>query len=205
MNVKAAPKLAEPQQKRAIATRAGLLETVEHIVATETIEAVTTTRVAQESGVAVGTIYRYFRDREAMLLAAYDETVARLVRICQAALEELPDDIKLEEAGRQLLDIYLDAAEAIPAHAGLLKAMRQVRPIEAGLSHDGDQIVTELVAPFFFRFAPTVKAAPLRLLIMSAVLGTLVDLYLVTPGKQDRALLRDEIEAHLLLMLARAV
>ena len=53
-------------------------------------EAVTTTRVAQQSGVAVGTIYRYFTDRNELLLAAYDATVTRIVAACASSIGRHP-------------------------------------------------------------------------------------------------------------------
>ena len=127
----------------AIETRASLLAAVETIVAEEGIQAVTTTRVASDTDVAVGTIYRYFADRDAMLLAAYDATVARLIDTCHAALENLQDGTPVEDAARHLLGVYLEAAEATPAHAGLLATMRLLRPIEVDRSSTGDRVITE--------------------------------------------------------------
>lgn len=201
----ATQKTAEPRQRRAIETREGVLAAVERIVAGEGADAVTTTRVAAESGVAVGTIYRYFEDREAMLLAAYDATVQRVIGICHRALEELPADAHVEAAARNLLGIYLAAAEAIPSHAGLLAAMRRLRPVEAGQSANEDRVVNELVAPFLARFAPASAHDPVRMHLMSTVIGTLVDLYLVTEHADDRAMLREELEAYVVFMVERAL
>lgn len=195
---------AEPRQKRALATRANVLAAVEAIVAAEGAEAVTTTRIAEETGVAVGTIYRYFADRDAMLLETYDATVARIITICHRALETLPSDVDMNEAARGLLSVYLDAAEAIPAHPGLLAAMRRLRPVESATTGAEDRVVTEIIAPFLSRFAPLAAIEPVRLRLMSTVIGTLVDLYLVTPDATDREHVRSEIEAHVLFMLDRA-
>lgn len=203
MNANAAPKTAEPQQQRAVATKAGLLQTVETIVAAEGTDAVTTTRVAFECGVAVGTIYRYFTDRDAMLLAAYDENVARLVARCRTALQSLPEDACVEQAASHILDVYLAGAQAMPAHAGLLNAMRQLRPIAADRPYDGDRILSELFVPFFSRFEGTANVSPLRFKMMNALLGALVDFYLISPEPDERAVVRREIEAHLMLMISR--
>jgi AcrR family transcriptional regulator len=200
-----APKGARPRQQRAIETRASLLAAVETIVAEEGTQAVTTTRVASDTGVAVGTIYRYFADRDAMLLAAYDTTVARLIDTCHAALENLPDETPVEAAAQHLLGVYLEAAEATPAHAGLLATMRLLRPIEVDRSSTGDRVITDLVAPFFERFTREAKVNPLQLQLLGAALGTMVDLYLVAPTQADRALVRVETEAFLLFMVERIV
>ncbi len=194
---------ATPRQKRGLARRAELLEAVERIVMTEGPDAVTTTRVAAETGVAVGTIYRYFADREALLLAAYDATVGRIVEKCHAAIEGLPDDLEPAEAARLLLGHYLDAAEAVPAHAGLLRAMRAIRPVAADQDANEDRVIADIFAPFLAGFAPDAALPPAALHLLSVTIGTQVDLYLVTEGAAERAWLRGEIEAHLGFMVER--
>lgn len=194
-----------PIQDRALRTRAALLAATERLVAEEGIDAVTTTAVAAAAGVSIGTLYRYFADREGLLLAAYDATVQRIVARCASELAALPDGTPAPEAARLLLGVYLEAAEAIPSHAGLLKAMRSILPIEAAEGGDRNHIVHDIVAPFLARFAPGQAADPLRLHLLNVLLGTLVDLYLVTPDKIVRARLRGDLEAHMLLALERAL
>lgn len=192
-----------PVQGRALRTRAALLSAVEALVAAEGAAAVTTTRVADMAGVSVGTLYRYFADRDDLLLAAYDGTVERIVAVCAAALDSLPADIGVEDAARRLLAVYLEAAEAIPSHAGLLKAMRAVRPVEADHRDERSGVIDEILAPFLARFAaPATAVDPVRLTLLNVLMGTLVDLYLVTRA-EHRAALRDELEAHMLLAVAR--
>ena len=50
---------------------------------------------------------------------------------------------------------------------------------------------------------PQAAHAPERLHFLNVLMGTLVDLYLVTEGAEARARLRTEIEAHMLLALER--
>ena len=196
---------ASPVQRRAYRTRASLLEAVETIVAEQGAAAVTTTSIAAHVGVSVGTLYRYYTDREELLLAAYDATVERIVAICGEALSALPEDLSVGEAARALLGVYLDAAEAIPAHAGLLKAMRAIRTIEADQTGASEMsIVESIFAPFFGKYAPQAAAKPERLHFMAVLIGNLVDLYLLAPGTgEERTAMRREVEAHLLLALER--
>jgi AcrR family transcriptional regulator len=198
-----ATRYAPPRQKRALETRAALLAAVESLVAAEGYDAVTTTRVAAETGVAVGTIYRYFADRDALLLAAYDDTVGRIVARCRDVLEVLPADAPPAEAARVLLDRYLEAADTIPAHTGLLQAMRTIRPVAADQEANQDRVTREIFAPFLTRFAPGADASPAALHLMSVMTGTLVDLYLITRGEAERDWLRGEIEAHVAFMVGR--
>lgn len=198
------PKVIAPRQKRAVETRQRLLNAVEALVLAEGPAAVTTTRIAAETGVAVGTIYRYFADREALLLAAYDATVMRIVAECAAALDALPVELPPRKAAGALLAAYLAAAEAIPAHSGLLSAMRALRPIEAD-QHGGNQasILHDLFLPFFRRYLPdAAPIEPAKLSFISVTVGTMVDLYLVADAA-TRPALRAEIEAHIGLMVER--
>lgn len=193
-----------PVQPRALRTRAALLAAVEALVAAEGAGAVTTTRVAEAAGVSVGTLYRYFTDRDDLVLAAYDGTVERIVTACAEELANLPADVAVDDAARRLLGIYLAAAEAIPSHSGLLKAMRAVRPVEADQGNAYSGVVDEILAPFLARFGkPGAAPDPLRLNLLNVLMSTLVDLYLVTRSAEERAVLRDEIEAHMLLAVAR--
>lgn len=192
-----------PRQRRALATREAILAAVERIVEKEGGDAVTTTRVAAEIGVAVGTIYRYFESREAMLLEAYDATVTRIAHACGEVLAGMDPATEPREAARLLLGIYLETAESLPAHAGLLRAMRAIRPVEADQSGNNEvTIVGDIVAPFLEKFTGAVPDDPARLHFLSVLLGTLVDLYLVS-APDDRPRLRGEIEAHMLLALER--
>ncbi len=203
-STEAEPVRPVPVQDRALRTRAALLETVEALVASEGAGAVTTTRVADVAGVSVGTLYRYFADRDDLVLAAYDGTVERVVAACAKELETLPEDIAIEDAARRLLGIYLEAAEAIPSHAGLLKAMRAIRPVEHDHRNESSGVIEEILAPFLARFAkPGAAPDPMRLNLLNVLMGTLVDLYLVTRTPDERAALREEIEAHMLLAVAR--
>lgn len=195
-----------PVQARAVETRAALLARVEEIVATEGAEAVTTTSLANRTGVSVGSLYRYFADREALLLAAYDATVDRIASACAKQLASLSRDTPVEDAARRLLEVYLMTAEAIPAHTGLLKAMRSIRTLDDEQDASNVTIIRNLIGPFLKKFSPAAHPDPARLHFMNVLIANLVDLYLVTPGTPSaRATMRKEIEAHMLLALARTM
>jgi len=201
------PVKAVPVQNRALRTRTALLDTVEVIVSDEGGTAVTTTRVAEMADVSVGTLYRYFSDRDALLLAAYDATVARIVATCAEALAGFSETIPIEDAARKLLDIYIDAAEEIPSHAGLLEAMREIRTIDADQSASNNiTVIGDLLAPCMEKYAPGTPTGSSRFHFMYVLIGNLIDLYLLTPGTPEtRAAMRREIKAHMLLALERTV
>lgn len=81
----AAPLRRTPQQARSKARLARVLEAAERVLVAQGAEALTTTRVAAEAGVSVGSLYQYLPDREAIIDALAAGYVARL----EAAMDEL--------------------------------------------------------------------------------------------------------------------
>jgi AcrR family transcriptional regulator len=176
------------------------------VAAAEGEAAVTTSRVAAECGVAVGTTYRYFSDRDALLLAAYDATVDRIVAACSRTIAALDPATNAPEAARLVLAAYLEAAEAIPAHAPLLRAMRRIRSVEQDDGDNRGRIAGDLLSPFLERFSGVPgEPDPVALSVTTTLLSALVDLYLIAEGADARARLRAELEAHMLLALERLV
>lgn len=81
-----------PQQARSRARLARVLATAERVLIREGVEALTTTRVAAEAGVSVGSLYQYLPDRDAIIEALAAGYFARLERamddLVEAAAEE---------------------------------------------------------------------------------------------------------------------
>ena len=85
-----------PQQARSKARLARVLEAAERVLIGEGVEALTTTRVASEAKVSVGSLYQYLPDRDAIIdaLAAgyFAELEAAMDGLVQAATAERWDD-----------------------------------------------------------------------------------------------------------------
>lgn len=88
-----------PQQARSRARLARLLTAADRLLATEGAEALTTTRVAAEADVSVGSLYQYLPDRGAILtalammyLAKFEDQMAVLVeQVAAEPVDDLPD------------------------------------------------------------------------------------------------------------------
>ena len=198
------PRTKEPSQKRAMHTHAELLRTAEVLVANEGCDAVTTTRIAAETGLSVGTIYRYFANREALLLATYDATVERIVEACAAHIGTLDGDLVADEVIVATIDAYLAAAQAIPAHSPLLREMQRLRPIADDHAQNHDRIAAEIFLPLLGRFGLAgVSADPGRLAAIQSIISILVDLYLAMENDEARETIRAELKAHALFAFSR--
>jgi len=74
-----------PQQSRSRARLARVLETAERVLVDEGIEALTTTRIAAQAKVSVGSLYQYLPDRGAIIEALAAGYFAKL----EAAMDDL--------------------------------------------------------------------------------------------------------------------
>jgi AcrR family transcriptional regulator len=93
-----------PQQDRARRRVAHVLDTADHLLATEGPDALTTTRVAEAAGISVGSLYQWFPDREAIaeaLALRYAEDFSHVV-------DELDADVGA------IVDAFADAFRAAP-------------------------------------------------------------------------------------------
>ena len=68
----------KPRQERSQQTQESLLEALESLLQERVFEKITIQDIAAEAGVAVGTVYRRFRNKEALLPVLYRRLDARL-------------------------------------------------------------------------------------------------------------------------------
>ncbi|UXY31229.1 TetR/AcrR family transcriptional regulator [Streptomyces sp. HUAS TT20] len=85
-----------PRQARSKARLAQVLEAAERVLVSEGVESLTTTRVAAEAKVSVGSLYQYLPDRDAIIDALAGRYFARLEAVMEdfarAAADERWDD-----------------------------------------------------------------------------------------------------------------
>jgi AcrR family transcriptional regulator len=87
------PARRTPRQKRARASVEAILEAAARILEAEGMEALNTNRIAERAGVSVGTLYQYFPNKGAILLAMGQRETARLeAEVTRRLGEGLPGD-----------------------------------------------------------------------------------------------------------------
>ncbi|SIQ44329.1 TetR/AcrR family transcriptional regulator [Micromonospora avicenniae] len=86
---------------------------------------ITLESVARDAGVGIGTLYRHFPTREALVEAAYRSELAKLCDAAPELLEQLPADAAL----RAWMDRFIDY---LAAKRGMADALRLV--IESGVN-----------------------------------------------------------------------
>jgi AcrR family transcriptional regulator len=99
---------------------------------------VTHDAIAKDAGVGIGTLYRHFPTREALVEAAYRNELARLCDIVAELLETMPPD----EATRAWMDRFVDYMTTKRGMADALRAL-----IASGgnpYAHSRDRLTTAI-------------------------------------------------------------
>jgi AcrR family transcriptional regulator len=112
----------QPQQARGERRIAELLDAADRVFAAVGYEAATTNAIAREAGASVGSLYQFFPDKEALLLA--------LAGRYRSALYEIHERVFTEETARLPLDQLYD--RVVETLAAFYRAHPGFRPLLNG-------------------------------------------------------------------------
>jgi AcrR family transcriptional regulator len=123
---KAAPQRRRPTQRRAKETRERILDTAAQLFGKCGIAETSTNRIAAEAGLSIGTVYRYFPDRTAIV----DELLERLLEIAERRFTHWVSDLSqrpstqlhpsVPKVSTEMLDLL---AQELVANAHLVRAL----------------------------------------------------------------------------------
>jgi AcrR family transcriptional regulator len=82
-----------PHQARAKVTREAIVEAAAHIITKGGLAAYNTNAVAERAGVSIGSLYQYFPNKDALMVALIDRQQAQQLARVEYALRTLPDDL----------------------------------------------------------------------------------------------------------------
>ncbi len=163
-----------PRQARAQVTRDAIIEAAAHILSKDGLEGYNTNAVAERAGVSIGSLYQYFPNKDALMVALIDRQQAQqLARVEAAALAPpmpLADLVRLivrAAMGHHTEDSLL--ATAIDHE----EARLPVAAIITDYQHRGGEAVRAL----FARHADEIKAVNLDRAVQTlpALLRAVVD------------------------------
>lgn len=108
----------QPRQARAQATVDAIVEATGQVLVSTGYGGLTTNHVAERAGVSIGTLYQYFRNKDALIGALIDRELERHFQIVSPWLASLPS-APLEETVRRYvratLDRHVDHGELVKA------------------------------------------------------------------------------------------
>jgi AcrR family transcriptional regulator len=142
---KPAPKRREPAQTRAVLTRELIFEAALKLLEAEGLDGFTTNRLAQVSGYSVGTIYQYFDDKRAVLVALGEREAERALAALRGGLATQARSLAAAGAEDRIRGAL---RVALGAFGGRLKARRLLvqAALRAGHTDILDRPVNTIVA-----------------------------------------------------------
>jgi AcrR family transcriptional regulator len=156
-----------PQQPRATARRDAILAAAGRLLGRAGYESVTTTAIASEARTSVGTVYEYFRDRDALVRALLDRYRDRLRDALEKALAGA-DTAPWRSLANRTVDAFTDFYRREPGYRVLwLESLTTPALREAG-SAWADEFGQMLGAPIA-RFLPRVSPRRQRAIVRTCI------------------------------------
>lgn len=152
----ASPKAA-PKQQRAIRKRNALLASAFAEFSAKGFEATTAKSIAGRAGVATGTFYQYFHNKDDVLLEITRQRFEELhahIQVPEAALQEANSNqtSDLRSVFRQALGFLYDFHKDEAGLHDVLEYRRRVDPALAALMDEGEAVLMERVRAFAARY-----------------------------------------------------
>jgi AcrR family transcriptional regulator len=185
----------QPQQARAQETVRAILEATVQILDRESLDAATTTRIAEVAGVSIGSLYQYFSHRDAILSALQEREFERTLAVVQKSLADGNLD---EEPARTVRAVLRGVAETYSQCPGLHRvlAIEGLRVAKAERVHAFDLRVIQVVRHFLAATkAPIVRrnVEAAAFLVYQSVRATMLAYLLERPPGLDAESLIEEL------------
>ncbi len=186
----------EPEQERARRTRRQLLEAAAALLDEVGVDGFNTNLLAERARVRVRSVYRYFPNKLAIVVALAEAMAAEWGGWF-GEVEALADPCSNAEAiwGR-LVDAYAQGIRALPGGPAVRRAVHAVPELRALDQQDNERLATQL-AQFLARRTcrPEAAAMPLaRVLLESA--ASVIDLSLTLPPDEASAVVEQLKQMH---------
>lgn len=102
-----------PRQARGILTLESILTATCNLILKKNFRTLTTAQIAEHAGISVGSLYEYFPNKEAILLALFEEAssnAASKAREIIVDMFDFPQELAISRALERQLDVFLESA-----------------------------------------------------------------------------------------------
>ena len=157
------------------AARAAILDAAEDLIAEKGLHGAALVEIAKRAGVAVGTLYNYFADRDDLVRALFDSRraiVRPLVLAAIASARDLPFELRMRRLVRDTLAAY----ERFRQFLKVAFEAEHLRPPGNTSADDLEAAIADAIADGVVQ--GEIAAGPSAELVAFAVLGTMKKLIL---------------------------
>ena len=191
-----------PRQPRSQQTVDLILDTAAILFAEMGYENATTNAIADKAGMSIGTLYRYFPDKNAILKALADRYHEQVRLLLEDLFVEDTKHLPPESLLDRLIDPFIEVYRKQPVYAHILLGADVSADI-ADASSDLDKEMIERMANFFYELAPHLDEtrAHMMAVISKAAIKMLVSLVLASSDEKYQEDLVAEVKQMLLRYL----
>jgi AcrR family transcriptional regulator len=159
------PMRHRPQQARSQERVDLILDTAADFIAEVGYEAVTTNAIAERAGISIGSLYRYFPDKDAILRGLSVRHLEQLRAIYDQVFTEDLVYLPLEVVLDRIVDPFVELQVVCPAFKQILLGSDVSADIAAA-SEEMDEEIVERIAGFLQQVAPDLSEQRARLVAM---------------------------------------
>jgi AcrR family transcriptional regulator len=132
-----------PRQARSRATVSFVLDAAAQVFA-ERGYAATTNEIAERAGVSIGSLYQYFADKDALLVALAERHLAEAQEHLQSVLADAPTD--RDALVRRVIEVVVDLNRPSALHTVLYQAAPRTPELVAVLDRVRDDLAAAVAA-----------------------------------------------------------
>jgi AcrR family transcriptional regulator len=197
------PMRHRPQQTRSQERVDLILDTAAELVAEEGYEMLTTNAIAERAGISIGSLYRYFPDKDAILRGLAVRHLEQVQAIHGQVFTEDLVYLPLEVVLDRIVDPFVELHVACPAFKQILLGSDVSADIAAASEEMDDEIVERMVG-FLRQAAPGLneRRAHLVAMVCKAEVKALLSLITSESDMEFRAQVTAEMKRMLLNYLA---
>jgi AcrR family transcriptional regulator len=184
-----------PAQDRSRRTLSAILDAASEVLEEGGPDALTTSALAERTGLRVRNIYRYFRDRQA-IMATLAERMNNRIESAVANVTGLSDPSRpLERVVNDLVEQVMVAAASEPAGVQVRAAMRTSRDLQA-IDAASDRRIARLLADALRERGIRVRRDRLEagLFVVVTAIGAVLDRAVLDSDEVERATLVREVK-----------
>lgn len=195
-----------PQQSRSQQRVDSILDTAAGLFTEIGYEAATTNAIAERAGISIGSLYRYFSDKDAILraLAAryHHEEQELFDKVLTDDVIYLPLPVLLD----RLIDPFLEMHSICPVYAHILLGTDISADIAAA-SREVEQEVVERLAATIQRVAPQIgeQQASLTAVVCKSAVKSLISLRTSSPNEVFQSQITAEVKRMMLAYLGKVI
>ncbi len=136
---------AEPTQKRAKELVENILDTTARLLDEVGVDGLTTNLIAERAGIRIASLYRYFPNKFAVMVAIWQRVLNRELEALGEFMANSGGRLPLDEVVNELVDAAVAVEQTSPGVVTLLRAMRVTPELER-VEQDSSELVASSIA-----------------------------------------------------------